>query len=66
LAHKANVSSMNACAGLSRRRRVNLKKVNLEIDGSSREQNEASGPGARVFVRGFGRIPSRRETRHVP
>jgi hypothetical protein len=33
---KADVSSMNACAGLSRRRQVNLKKINLGIDGPLR------------------------------
>jgi hypothetical protein len=26
------VSSINACAGLSRRRQVNLKKINLVLD----------------------------------
>jgi nicotinamide-nucleotide amidase len=35
LAHKANVSSMTACAGLSRRHQVHLKKINLGLDGSS-------------------------------
>jgi len=57
---------MTACAGLSRRRQVNLKKVNLEIDGTSQEQDEGSSPVAGVPVRGFGRIPSRRKTTHVP
>ena len=37
---------MTAYAGRSRHRQVNLKKVNLEIDGCSREQDEASGSGA--------------------
>jgi nicotinamide-nucleotide amidase len=45
LARKANVSSMTACAGLSRRRQVHLKKVNLEIEGRSREQRERPGAG---------------------
>ncbi len=38
------MSSINACAGLSLRRQVNLKKINLGIDGGSREQAAASGP----------------------
>jgi hypothetical protein len=32
LARKAKVSSINACAGLSRRRQVTLKKINLGIN----------------------------------
>jgi hypothetical protein len=32
LARKAKVSLINACAGLSRRRQVTLKKINLGID----------------------------------
>jgi nicotinamide-nucleotide amidase len=57
---------MTACAGLSRRRQVHLKKINLEIDGGSREQDEASSPVAGVPVRGFGRIPSGQETGMFP
>jgi hypothetical protein len=33
LGRKANVSLMIACAGLSRRRQVHLKKINLGLDG---------------------------------
>jgi hypothetical protein len=58
---------MNACAGLSRRRRVNLKKVNLESDASSREQDEASGPGAGVCPSGDpGVIPRAGKRRMFP
>jgi hypothetical protein len=42
LAHKANVSSMTACGGLSRRHQVNLKKINLDLDGSSANETKLS------------------------
>ena len=41
------MSSISACAGLSRRHQVILKKINL-VDGNSREQDEAFRPGAGV------------------
>ncbi|MGH6813466.1 MAG: hypothetical protein ACREDM_14395 [Methylocella sp.] len=42
MARRANLQSINACAGLSRRRQVNLKKVNLEIDGMARNVGQCA------------------------